>query len=93
LNYGNRNASSIYTNADLIKGYSTAVGSSVGVGLLMRYMLSGIANRSTGSKLVLINSVVATIASGTAGFLNTLSMRSKEMVNGVSISSDESLND
>jgi hypothetical protein len=40
LNYGNRNASSKYTNHDLMLGYTAAVGSSVSMALLLRKVFS-----------------------------------------------------
>jgi hypothetical protein len=47
--------------------------------------------RSTGGKLIMLNALVSTIASGSAGFLNSLSMRGKEMDNGIEVFSDENL--
>lgn len=89
LNYGNRNASSPYTNKDLAFGYSAAVGSSVSVALFLRKAFSGLTRNVTGSKLILINSLVAAMASGTANFFNTFCMRQAEMKNGIEIFSDE----
>lgn len=91
LNYGNRNASSPYTTKDLAQGYSAAVGSSVTMALLLRKAFSGLSSRVTGAKLILINSVIASLAGGTAGFLNTYFMRRVEMVGGIQIFEDEAL--
>jgi sideroflexin-5 len=79
LNYGNRNASSTYTSSDLAQGYTAAVGSSVSVALLLRKAFSGMASSMTGARLILINSVISSLAGGTASFLNTFFMRKAEM--------------
>lgn len=76
---------------DLAKGYGAAVGSSVSVALMLRKLFSGIANHASGAKLILINSFVSCIASGTAGFLNTFFMRSVEMTSGIDLYEDEQL--
>ncbi len=76
---------------DLAQGYTAAVGSSVTVALFLRKMFSGISSRVTGSKLILINSLVSSIASGTAGFLNTFFMRKVEMNSGIDLYEDEQL--
>lgn len=89
LNYGNRNASSPYTTKDLAFGYSAAVGSSVTMALALRKVFANVAKSMTGAKLILVNSLVAALASGTAGFLNTFCMRKVEMNNGIEIFSDE----
>jgi hypothetical protein len=38
LNYGNKNSSCEYTNQDLLQGYGAALGSSVGIGLMLRIL-------------------------------------------------------
>ena len=91
LNYGNRNASSTYTMKDLIQGYSAAVGSSVSVALLLKKVFSPL--KTTGAKQILLNSVIASLAGGTASFLNTFFMRRCEIKEGISMYRDESLND
>jgi len=91
LNYGNRNPSSTYTNKDLAVGYFAAVSSSIGVALLLRKMFSGVSSRMSGSKLILINSFVSAVASGSANFMNTFSMRYKEVENGINVYADENL--
>lgn len=91
LNYGNRNASSPYTTNDLAFGYFAAVGSSVSVALTLRKAFSGLTRGMTGAKLIVLNSFVASLASGSANFLNTFCMRKVEMNNGIEIFSDEQL--
>lgn len=41
MNYGNRNATSLYTTSDILQSYVVAVGSSIGVALGIRKLLSG----------------------------------------------------
>eukprot|EP00347_Sterkiella_histriomuscorum_P001656 403371177 len=93
LNYGNRNATSKYTNSDLLLGYSAAVGSSVTTALALRKLFSPLVKRiPAGSpKLIIINSLVASLAGGTASFLNTFCMRQAEMKQGIDIFGDENL--
>lgn len=91
LNYGNRNASSTYTNYELARGYFAAVGSSVTIALLLRKAFAGVAQAVTGSKLILINALVAATAGGSAGFLNSFCMRGKEMENGIDVFADEQM--
>ena len=91
LNNGNRNASSKYTTTDLAQGYCAAVGSSVSVALLLRKVFSGVSSRVTGARLILINSIIGSLAGGTASFLNTFFMRKVEMKQGIEIYSDENL--
>lgn len=43
----------------------------------------------TGSKLILVNAIIASIASGTAGFINTFCMRKVEMKNGIEVFRDD----
>jgi hypothetical protein len=91
LNYGNRNASSNYTMNDLAKGYLAAVGGSVGVALTLRKLFSGITKSMSGTKLILLNSLVASFASASANFLNTFCMRSIEMKQGIDVYADPNL--
>ena len=48
-------------------------------------------SRVTGAKLILINSIIASLAGGTASFLNTFFMRKAEMNQGIDIYTDENL--
>jgi hypothetical protein len=59
--------------------------------VLLRKLFSGISSRVSGAKLILINSFVSCIASGTAGFLNTFFMRRVEMNSGIELYEDEML--
>jgi len=40
VNYGNRNASSVYTKQDIAKSYSCAVASSIGIALVIRKLVA-----------------------------------------------------
>lgn len=91
LNYGNRNASSPYTTRDLAFGYSAAVGSSVTVALALRKLFANVSKNVTGAKLILVNSLVAAMASGSANFMNTMCMRKVEMKNGIEVFRDEQM--
>jgi hypothetical protein len=72
-----------------MKGYLIAVGSSVSVALLLRRMFSGLTASVSGSKLILVNSVVSAVASASANFMNTYSMRLSETKKGIEVYSDE----
>jgi hypothetical protein len=85
LNYGNRNAQSEVTVADIGKGYAAALGSSIAVSVGLRKGFSGVTSRLTGGRLVLMNSFVAFVASACAGFCNLVAMRQSEMIKGIKV--------
>jgi len=85
LNYGNRNASSNYTEKDIAKSYGAACVSSIGVALGIRKALEGKTRHMKGSKLVIFNSISAFFACSTAGFLNAYFMRQTEMNTGIDV--------
>jgi Sideroflexins len=89
MNYGNRNATSLYTTEDILKSYAVAVGSSILVALSIRKALSGWTNNLTGSKLIVANSVSSFFACSTAGYLNAHFMRKTELERGIDIVDDE----
>lgn len=72
-------------------GYSAAVGSSVSVALLLRKLFANASKRLTGTKLILANSFISLMASGTAGFLNTVCMRNVEMTKGIEVFKDQQM--
>lgn len=74
-----------------MKGYFIAVSSSVLVALTLRKAFSGLTASLSGSKLILINSAISAIASASANYLNTYSMRYSETKKGIEVFSDESL--
>lgn len=75
VNYGNRNASSVYTTQDIMKSYTCACAASVGVALGIRKALEGRTRHMKGAKLIVFNSVSAGLAVASAGFLNAYLMR------------------
>jgi hypothetical protein len=85
LNYGNRNASSNYTEKDIAKSYGAACVSSIAVALGIRKALEGKTKHMKGSKLVIFNSISAFFACSTAGFLNAYFMRQTEMQTGIDV--------
>jgi hypothetical protein len=85
MNYGNRNATTTYTTGDLMFGYSAAVISSVGLGLGLQRLCKPFTRTFHGGSLVLANSIIAYIAVGSAGFLNSYCMRMGEMEKGIKI--------
>jgi hypothetical protein len=89
MNYGNRNATSLYTTEDILKSYVVAVGSSIGVALSIRKALSGYTKHLTGSKLILANSLSSFAACATAGYLNAFFMRRTEFEKGVDVRDHE----
>ena len=85
INYGNRNASSTYTTADIMKSYTMATASSVVVALGIRKSVEHKTKTMVGAKLLLYNSLSAMVASAVAGFLNTWFMRQVEMKQGINV--------
>jgi sideroflexin-5 len=85
FNYGNRNATSLYTTSDIMKSYAAAVVSSISVALAIRKALSGRTNGMTGPKLIFFNSISSFFACSTAGFLNAWFMRRTELEKGIDV--------
>lgn len=79
LNYANKNPASTFTNQDLAQGYGAAVTSSLAVAMTLRKLTAGMSKTATGSKLILINSFVAAVASSSASYCNTTCMRQAEV--------------
>jgi tricarboxylate carrier len=85
VNYANRNASSSLDMKGIITAYGAACTASVGIGLGMRQLLSPISKNMKGPSKLFINFLVSLTAVGSAGFLNLLIMRSKEMQEGINL--------
>lgn len=83
VNYANRNASSSLSTKGLLGAYSAAVTTSVGIGLGMKKLLSPIAANMKGPGKLFINFFISLAAVGSAGSLNLLIMRSKEIQDGI----------
>jgi hypothetical protein len=92
MNYGNRNATSLYTTEDILTSYCVAVGSSIFVALAIRKALSGYTKNLTGSKMIVANSVSSFFACSTAGYLNAHFMRKTELEKGIDILDSEGNN-
>ena len=89
MNYGNRNATSLYTTEDILTSYCVAVGSSIGVALAIRKALSGYTKNLTGSKMIVANSISSFFACATAGYLNAHFMRKTELEKGIDVLDSE----
>ncbi len=89
MNYGNRNATSLYTTEDILKSYAVAVSSSIVVALAVRKALSGWTKNLHGSKLIIANAISSFFACATAGYLNAHFMRKTELDRGIDIVDDE----
>ena len=89
MNYGNRNATSLYTTEDILKSYGVAVTSSIAVALTVRKALSGWTKNLHGSKLIIANSISSFFACSTAGYLNAHFMRRTELEKGIDIHDGE----
>ena len=90
FNYGNRNATTNYTNQDIAKSYSIAVTSSIFVALSIRkaFELSGITKGLTGPRLIFFNSFSSFFACMSAGYINLFAMRQSELKKGIEITDD-----
>ena len=91
LNFGNKNSSCTFTSQDLITGYLAASAASVGVGVSLRKLTSGMTKSASGNKLLVLNFLVAASASGSANFCNTMIMRYPETKKGITVYRDKEL--
>ncbi|CDW90303.1 sideroflexin 5 [Stylonychia lemnae] len=89
MNYGNRNASSPYTNEDILKGYAFAVLTSGGIALYSRKLLASKLKALKGARLILANSALGYLAGAFAGVGNVVMMRSKELKDGIQLQNEE----
>ena len=91
LNYANKNPESVFTNEDLARGYGASVSASLVVALSLRKLFSKVSGSLTGSRLLIVNTLVATMSCSAAGYVNTTLMRQPEARIGIPIYSDPSL--
>ena len=91
LNFGNKNSSCPFTTQDLVTGYLVASAASVGVGVSLRKLTSGMTKSATGNKLLILNFLVAASASGSANYCNTMIMRYQETKKGITVYKDQDL--
>jgi hypothetical protein len=75
VNYGNRNASTVYKMEDIAKSYLIAMSASIGVALSIRKFVSMKFGVVKGAKGIGLSSISAFFAVSTAGFLNAYLMR------------------
>ena len=75
FNYGNRNATSLYTIDDIKKSYLAAVTASITIALGVRKYLSKYTNNMKGARLIFMNTFSSFVACATAGCLNSIIMR------------------
>ena len=88
LNYSNKNPQSVFSNDDLMKGYGASVSASLIVALSMRKMLSSFTGSCRGSKLLIANTMVATLSCSCASYVNTTLMRQPEAEIGIPVYSN-----
>jgi len=91
LNFGNKNSTCEYTDAELFKGYVAAVGSSLSVAITLRKLTAGVTKTAKGKKLLLLNTLVGGSAGACASFCNTYFMRMAETEKGIDVFADEKL--
>ena len=89
VNYANRNASSNLGTAGIATAYTSACCASVGIGLGMRKILEPYSNKFKGPASLFANFIISLAAVGSAGFINLLIMRSKEMKEGILLKDHE----
>jgi|JI9StandDraft_2_1071091.scaffolds.fasta_scaffold222020_2 hypothetical protein len=87
INYGNRNASTPLSNAQILFGFSSAVLSATCAVTMLRGRIA----RMIGKKGILTNFAVNATATGIAAFVNTNCIRFGEGLNGVNVYSDSDL--
>ena len=85
VNYSNRNASVEINKTQLATVYSAAVLSSIGMGLGVKRIMQPFGKHFSGNKKLFMNFIISYIAIASAGFINCMLMRSKEMKEGISL--------
>jgi hypothetical protein len=85
MNYGNRNASSKYTNGDIAKSYASAVSIAIILSLGIRKLVASRVAGQTGATMVMYNTISTYIACAAAGFSNCYLMRRTELNNGINV--------
>ena len=89
FNYSNKNPSSVFTNQDLLKGYSASVSSSILVAVALRKFFNrammGRSARSGSSAMLMANTIVAAVSCSAASYVNTTMMRRPEAKVGIPI--------
>lgn len=89
VNYSNRNASSKFTNQDLVFAYFAAVMASIGVGIGVKKFIEPFKHSFTGSKAFFFMFTISFIANSAANGTNLLIIRSKEFKQGIPVMTEE----
>ena len=92
FNYGNRNASSTTTNAQMLTSYTLAVTSAIGAAMGIRKGFAKVfGTGQTGAVAAVITSIVNYFAICLSSGANVACMRAPEMKNGVSVMDPETM--
>jgi len=89
VNYSNRNASSKFTNADLVKAYFAAVMASIGVGIGVKKFIEPFKSMFTGSRAFFFMFTISFVANSAANGTNLLIIRSKEFKEGIPVTTED----
>jgi len=75
LNYQMKAPGSAFTNKDLASGYLSAVAAAMCASVGLRKLTQGMTRTATGSKLLILNTAVSSVASAIAAYFNTTCIR------------------
>ena len=89
MNYGNRNASTPYTKAELAQSYVTASACSMAIAIVSRTMVADKLKNFKGSRFLVLNAMLNFLATSSTGALNCVLMRWKETKIGVDITNQK----
>lgn len=89
LNYGNRNASSTQTNAEMLQAYSIATGTAIGVAGSLRALQSYFIGGRTGGLAALATYFISYAAVAASSSANVYAMRCGEIASGVSVKDEK----
>ena len=89
VNYSNRNASSKFTNQDLVKAYFIAWAASIGVGLGVKNLIGPFESLFKGSKAFFFMFTISFIANSAANGTNLLVIRNKEYREGIPVLTED----
>lgn len=89
VNYANRNASSKFTNQDLVLSYFAAVMASIGVGLGVKKFIEPFKSSFSGSRAFFFMFTISFIANSAANGTNLLIIRSKEFKEGIPVTTKD----
>lgn len=89
VNYSNRNASSKFTNQDLVLAYFTAVCASIGVGLGVKKFIEPLKSSFSGSRAFFFTFIISFVANSAANGSNLLIIRSKEFKEGIPVTTED----